>query len=332
MSSDEGANGRQVLEVVSKSVTCEVKTATILFADLRGFTALTANNPPQLVFDLLNHCFIRMTEIIVRHGGTIDKFMGDAIMVVFSANAHSAESDANHAAACAVEMQLAMDALNVEHRAAHMPELYMGIGINTGTVLAGRVGSELYNASTVIGEEVNIAARIEAFCLRGQILISESTFTLCVGLTTGKPVELFLKGSEHRMIVREVLGMPGRLVPRQERRRSPRVEVHFPFVFQHLAGGVVSPQRTQGAIVDLGYYGVRAGVKRELGLYSELKLELDLPLVDYRATDIYGRVVNSKLEGGRIYVGIEFTTLSPEASRRIQHLVQMLMTKPLAWQ
>src|SRR5687767_12758656 len=130
-----------------------------------------------------------MSEIIVRHSGAIDKFMGDAIMVVFSANPGAPGTDAKHAAACAVEMQVAMDALNREHRAAQLPELYMGIGINTGTVLAGRIGSELYSAFTVIGEEVNIAARIEAFCLRGQILVSEATFTLCRELSTGKPME-----------------------------------------------------------------------------------------------------------------------------------------------
>jgi adenylate cyclase len=305
-------------EVVSQPATCEVKTATILFADLRGFTALTAGNPPQLVFDLLNRCFVRMSEVIVAHGGTIDKFMGDAIMVVFS--------DAGRAVACAVEMQLAMDTLNREHRKTGLPELYMGIGINTGTVLAGRIGSELYSALTVIGEEVNVAARIEAFCLRGQILVSEATFALCRELSTGKPVELFVKGSESGVTVHEVLGTPGKTVPRQERRRSPRVDVRLPFFYQHLASGVVSPQRAKGTILDIGYYGVRAVVEREIGLYSELKLELDLPLVDYKASDTYGRIVNSKPDAGRHCVGIEFTTLSPEASRRIQHLVQMLMT------
>ena len=310
-----------------------VKLATILFADLRGFSQMAATHSAEAVLDLLNRCFIRMTEIIVGSGGEIDKFMGDAIMVVFSGREPA--DDAARALVCAVEMQVAMDELNREHRKSARPDLYMGIGINTGSVISGRVGSELYSVNTVIGEEVNIAARIEAFCLRGQILISESTFALCGDTAqTGKPIDLLVKGSEAGLAVREVLGLPGlgRVVPRQERRRSPRVEVRLTMSYQLLAGGIVSPQREEAFLLDLGFYGLRAEVGRELGLHAEVKLELDLlPLLDYRATDIYGRIVNSRVEDGRRRVGIEFTALGPQSSRRIQHLVQMLMGKPTGW-
>jgi adenylate cyclase len=211
----------------------------------------------------------------------------------------------------------------------------MGIGINTGKVISGRIGSALYSVDTVIGEEVNVAARIEAFCLRGQILISESTFALSGNMAeTGMPIDLLVKGSHAGLLVREVLGVPGlgQIVPRQERRRSPRVEVRLSMSYQLLSGGIVSPHREEATLLDLGFYGVLAEVERELVLHAEVRLELDLlPLIDYRARDIYGRVVNIKVEGGRQRVGIEFTAIGTESSRRIQHLVQLLMSRPASW-
>jgi class 3 adenylate cyclase len=124
---------------------------------------------------MLNRYFGRMSAIIFANGGSIDKFMGDAIMVLFGAPIAHAE-DVQHAVTCAVQMQIAMDEVNREHREQGLPELFMGIGINTGTVMAGLLGSEAYSEYTVIGDEVNLASRIEAFSLRGQVLISENTY------------------------------------------------------------------------------------------------------------------------------------------------------------
>jgi adenylate cyclase len=305
----------------------QLREATILLADLRGFSAIAAEHPVDLVFDLLNGCFVRMTEIIDRHGGAVDKFMGDAIMAVFSADSAPAE-DAKHAVLCAVEMQIAMDEANRGHRKAKRPELYMGIGINTGSVIAGVLGSKLYSAHTVIGEAVNLAARVEAFCLRGQILIGEPTFELCSGFAeTGSPVEVYVKGRESGVAMREVLGIPsqGKRVPRQERRRSPRAPVRLPFSYQPLVSDIVSPTRSHGIILDIGYYGVLAEVERELGLHGELRLDFELPLIGYKAADLYGRIVNAKQKAGLHQYGVEFTSIGAETSRNVQAFVQMLI-------
>ena len=305
-----------------------LRLATILFADLRGFSAIAASHPPQVVWTVLNRCFVAMSEIIVAHHGTIDKFMGDAVMAVFSDPSASPEEDARRAVACAAEMQIAMDLLNSEHSKLHLPELYLGIGMNTGEVIAGRLGSALYSAHTVIGEEVNIAARIEAFCMRGQILISQATFERCGEFAeTGEAKEVYVKGSQAGLRVREVHGIPslGKSVPRRERRRSPRVKVTLPFTFQVVANDIVSPTAANGTITDIGYYGVQMEADAELGIYAELKLHLEFPLTGYRATDVYGRIVNAKEAERRRLFGVEFTSLSSEASRSIQYFVQMLM-------
>ena len=131
---------------------------TILLADLRGFTSLSAAHPAGLVLDLLNRCFVRMSEIIFQHGGGIDKFMGDSILVIFESKNDGNEA-VKRALHCAVDMQLAMEALNQQHRDEGWPEMYFGIGINTGRVMAALLGSELYWEHTVIGDEVNLASR-----------------------------------------------------------------------------------------------------------------------------------------------------------------------------
>ena len=146
-----------------------------------------------MVLDLLNRCFVTMSEIIVRHRGTIDKFMGDSIMVIF--RGEEPEEGVRRALLCAVDMQVGMAWLN-RNRKTGVPELFMGIGINTGKVMAGVLGSDLYSVYTVIGEEVNLTSRIEAFSLRGQVLISEATFALCGEFArTGEPIDGVRQGA-----------------------------------------------------------------------------------------------------------------------------------------
>jgi adenylate cyclase len=298
----------------------ELRHATILFGDLRGFSTILGSSPPATVFEVLNRWFVRMSEVAAAHRGTIDSFIGDAIMVVFD--------QPQHGVACAVDMQLAMDDINRAHREARLPEMFMGIGLNSGEVIAGLLGSELHSARTVIGEDVNLAARIEAFCLRGQILVSEATARACAGFAeTGEPMQVYVKGRKGGVALREVHGIPsaGKRVPRQGRRRSPRVPVRIPFQYNLLANDVVSQVRSPGMILDLGYGGVLIELERELGLFDELKLDLQLPFTGYSAGDLYGRVVNAKPYGERYRFGIEFTSLGPDTSRNIQLLVQLLI-------
>ena len=303
------------------------REVTILLADLRGFTSISSTYPAGVVMELLNRCLARMSEIIFRHHGAIDKFMGDSIMVLFGASgAH--DDDVQRALACAVDMQLAMDELNKQHKGMGMPELYLGIGINTGSVMAGLIGSDLYSEYTVIGDNVNLASRIEAFSLRGQVLISPSTFDRCRDFVqTGDPVEVHVKGKSNPVSLREVLAIPslGKEVPRKEVRRSPRVEVKIPFTYQVIANEIVVPEIHQGTIMDIGYHGVLAELDRELEIYSEIKLDLDLPLVGHNAADIYAKVVKVKKHRNAYVSGIEFTSVGLESKTNIQLFVQLLI-------
>src|SRR3954449_4773305 len=167
--------------------------ATIVFADLRGFSAIAARHPPEVVLAELDRYFGRMVEIIAAHHGAVDKFIGDAIMAVFHADPALPGDHARRAVLCAIEMQLAMRELGAQARS--MAALYLGIGISTGPIMAGVIGSQAYRAYMVVGEEVNLAARIEALSLRGQILMSEATFEQVKDTVhAGEPMELHVKG------------------------------------------------------------------------------------------------------------------------------------------
>ena len=300
------------------------REVTILMADLRGFAAITASYPASTVLNVLNRCFSRMSEIIVRHYGSIDKFMGDAIMVVFAGDLIEARSHARRALLCALEMQIAMNELRTQHRSDGVPELYMGIGINTGKVVAGLIGSEVYRAYTVIGEEVNLTSRIESFSLRGQVLISDATYSHVADFAqVGEPLEVYVKGKAGKVSIREVIGIPslGKEVPRQEIRRSPRVEVRLPFRYQRLQGKTVADGVESGTIRDIGYHGLLAEIAGPVELYDEFMLSIDLLQVEHEARDVYARVVKVMRRGGALLAGLEFTSLSALSNEKIQMFV-----------
>lgn len=333
-------DARQQLESILHSLTAaetapvgaqySQREVTILLADLRGFAAIAQAFPAKVLLESLNRCIGKLTEIIVQHYGTIENFMGDALMVVFSGDQRAPRDHARRALLCAVQMQIAMDELRRTQGGENLPQLFLGIGINTGRVLAGLIGSELYRAHAVIGEEVNLASRIENYSLRGQILVSESTYELCKDFALcGDPVQVYVKGRSQGVTIREVKSIPGlgKVVPRQEMRRSARVDVMLPFRYQHVERKTVLPEVFKGTLQDLGYEGALAEIDRALPLYSEVKLSVDFPALGYRADDIYGRVVTLRGEGDCFLAGIEFTSLGQESEQRIRQFVQLLLPR-----
>mgnify|MGYP002883542682 CR=1 FL=1 len=152
-------------------------TATILFSDLVGFTELSSEIRVSKTSKILNSYLETMNEIIFQHGGTVDKFIGDSIMVIFGApTEYSAKEQANKAAACALAMQAAMDQLNQQWMQDNMPALEMRIGIHQGPVMVGNFGSKRRSDYTAIGPTVNKASRIEGSCEPGHVLISAEMY------------------------------------------------------------------------------------------------------------------------------------------------------------
>jgi adenylate cyclase len=300
------------------------REASMLFADLRGFSAITGAYPAYVVLGVLSRCFGQLADLVVRHGGTVDKFLGDGMLAVFYGDL--VPDHARRAAHCAVEMQIAMDQVRQFHRRDELPEVYLGIGISSGAVMTGIIGSQAYQAYTIVGEDVNLASRLEALSLRGQVLVSEATYALCADFVeAAAPAEAYVKGRPQAVRMREVLGIPsaGIRVPRQDQRRSPRVPVSLGLQYYIMNGKVVSEEPLPGEVRDLGYHGLLADVGSPFPLYTELKLVFDLPFLAFRVTDVYARAVSIRERGGRYLCGLEFTSLSSEAEKRIRLFVQM---------
>jgi adenylate cyclase len=152
------------------------RTMSVLFSDMRGFTALSERGQPEELVTQLNEYFTRMVEIVFEHRGTLDKFVGDMVMALFGAPLDD-ESHADHAVQTALGMAKGLEALNLKWAAEGRPTLGIGIGINTGDMIAGTIGAETVRSYTVIGDAVNLGARLESLNkdYGTQIIISEFT-------------------------------------------------------------------------------------------------------------------------------------------------------------
>lgn len=150
------------------------QTITILFADIRGFTRISEHAPPEKIVGLLNRYFSAMTDIIFAHGGTLDKYLGDGLMALFGAPTATPD-DASNALNAAVAMQRRLLGINRELREEGFPEIGVGMGLHTGEVIVGYIGSDRRSEYTAIGDTVNTSSRLESNALGGQILISDAT-------------------------------------------------------------------------------------------------------------------------------------------------------------
>jgi len=152
----------------------DLRNVTLMMSDIRSFTTLVEHLPPEQVVALLNRYLGKMTDIILRHGGTIDEFLGDAVLAAFGAPTEC-EQHATQALTCAIEMQAAMAEVNAENRADGLPEVEMAIALNTGWVVAGNIGSERRSKYGFVGHQVNVTSRIEDDARPNEILVSEQT-------------------------------------------------------------------------------------------------------------------------------------------------------------
>jgi sigma-B regulation protein RsbU (phosphoserine phosphatase) len=150
-----------------------MREISILVSDLRGFTAMTESNEPETVLRALNRHLAIMTDIIILHQGVIDEFTGDGILVFFGAP-RKLENHAKSALLCALEMQGAMAAMNMENKELGLPQLEMGVAINCGELIVGNIGSEKRKKYGALGAPINITFRVEALSGPGEILITDS--------------------------------------------------------------------------------------------------------------------------------------------------------------
>jgi adenylate cyclase len=151
------------------------KIATVFFADIRGYTSFSETKEPEYIIEVLNEYFSQAVEVVIKHKGYIDKFIGDCIMAAWGVPVNSIEEDAIAAVSCAVEIQDLVRSSKRTFFTGEAKKLSIGIGMHTGRLVAGNLGSERRMDYSVIGDTVNVAARLEGVAGKGEVIITENT-------------------------------------------------------------------------------------------------------------------------------------------------------------
>jgi adenylate cyclase len=186
---------------------------TVLFSDIRGFTSVSEKGAPEDIVQTLNEYFTRMVDIVFKHKGTLDKFVGDMVMALFGAPLDDADH-AEHAVDAALEMIDELQTLNERWTAEGKSSLDIGIGINTGPMIAGNIGSEAIMSYTVIGDAVNLGSRLESLNKQygTRIIVSDATRAALPDRYIFRPLgEVVVKGKTRAVAIFEVVGHRGRI-------------------------------------------------------------------------------------------------------------------------
>jgi len=189
---------------------------TVLFSDIRGFTTVTERGQPDEIVGMLNEYFSSMVDLVFTHGGTLDKFVGDMVMALFGAPLDDPDH-ADHAVQTALEMITELGRLNARWKVeGRFSGLDIGIGINTGPMIAGNIGSEAIMSYTVIGDAVNLGARLESLNKEfgTRIIISDATRQRLKGEYQFRPLgDVVVKGKTHPVAIFEVVGPAAGMAP-----------------------------------------------------------------------------------------------------------------------
>ena len=248
------------------------RSLTILMSDLRGFTALSERMAPGDLISMLNHYLGEMTEIIQGNGGTIIEFIGDGIMALFGAPV-PLEAHAAGAVRSAVEMQCRMKAVN-EWNASHgFPVLQMGIGINTGEVIVGNIGSEKRTKYGVVGSHVNLAGRIESYTVGGEILVSPKTRAeISEKLEIAEERSVIPKGVAEPLVLSSVTGIGGSCFHAKLDAPVP-LEQPIPVQFLKIHEKHIGKVLNAGVFTALSDAGAALETKTPLEPYENLEIE-----------------------------------------------------------
>jgi class 3 adenylate cyclase len=316
------AFGRYVSEEVAESLLRapealdlggEEREASILLSDLRGFTAMAARLHPHEVIEVLNLYLEAMVDVIGRYQGTIDEIVGDGILVIFGAPV-ACQDHAEKAVACGLAMQLAMTEVNRRLVAKGGAELEMGIGVHTGRVVVGNIGSLRRTKYAAVGANVNLVGRIQSFTTGGQLLISEDTHrNIKSPLRIDGQYVVEPNGVARSVLLYEIggigqpfgLALPSTVVPL--RPLAMPLPVQFTVLEEKFVGRTVHP----GQLTALS--AIAAGMESHLTpmVLSNLQITVATTPLGNPAGEIYGKAVES-FEGTPGRVKIRFSSVTPE--------------------
>ena len=290
------------------------KIVTILMSDLRGFTYMSENNDPEKIVTLLNRYLERMSKVIVSYGGTIDEFIGDAILAIFGVP-EAYDDDPVRAVACGIAMQKELVGLNKEFVKEGYPPLEMGIGINTGQVVVGNIGSEVRMKYGIVGRAVNVAARIESNTIGGEVFVGESTYEKVQDrVEVEKARSAMMKGLRRPLVYYPVtaVGAPYDVKLHTSEDDEKGVPISLPFNCWVIEDERVGDEGIPGKTLTINKNEIVAVVERPLNRLTDVKLKFDFCTDAHCFDEIYAKVTaTEKIEKDTVN-RFAITSINPE--------------------
>jgi PAS domain S-box-containing protein len=322
--------GRYVSEEVAESLLRapealdlggEEREVSILMSDLRGFTAMASRLSPHEVIEVLNVYLEAMVDVVGRHQGTVDEIIGDAMLVIFGAPV-ACDDHAEKAVACGLAMQLAMAEVNRRLAGQGGAELEMGIGVHTGRVIVGNIGSLRRTKYTVVGANVNLAGRIESFTIGGQLLISEDTRDrIKAPLRIDGQYQVEPKGASRSLLLYEIgaIGEPPGLSLPSKGLPLNALKAPLPIRFTVLEEKFVGRTVHKGWLTAISKLEANMGSDLRPAVLSNLQISIAATPMGNPEGEIYGKVVESvtRTPNG---VRIRFASVTPELKTWIKAL------------
>ena len=298
------------------------REVTIMIADIRGFTQLTERLQPEQVVTLLNRYLCEMMDVCERYMGTVNDIVGDQLLVTFGAP-QDVPDHARVAVACSIEMQNTMQNINDQNVRDGLPELEIGIGLNTAEVVVGNIGSERRSKFGVVGAGVNLASRIESYTVGGQILASQALVESagdCLRIDHRR--EVLPKGAQSPIMIFEIGGVGGpfnlSLLSSGENFRIPLRTIELIYVM--LGGKHVGSVIHDAKVHRISTKGAEIETRDPLDENDDLKFNLAHASPQLERLDFYGKVFRCDSIDRR-RVRVSFTSLPPEISAYFEGLV-----------
>ncbi len=299
----------------------EIREISLMMSDLRGFTALSSSRHPEEVILILNRYFDEMIDIILDHYGVIDEIIGDGILGFFGAP-NLVKDHPAQAVACALSMQRAMEKINLQNMKEGQPYLEMGIGINTGKVVVGNIGSEKRTKYGAVGAEVNFTGRVESYTTGGQVLITESTYKrLSERIRVNSIMEVEMKGMPGTVRLFNVTGIGKPFNIYLTGKEVTLVEVKEPIKIRafRLDGKIVDTRGIPSRITHLGGSNARIHISRKLNEWENIRFQILSVRYDATQTEVYAKVISIKGHGQDYNAKICFTSVSPGADEFLKN-------------
>jgi adenylate cyclase len=301
----------------------ERREVTILMCDLRGFSSISEGLLPEEVVKILNIFLGHMTEVIDDYQGTIDEFIGDAILAIFGAPIQQPD-DATRAVACAVAMQRAMEPVNTKIAQLNLPEIAMGIGLNSGEVVVGNIGSQTRAKYAVVGSHVNLTSRIESYTVGGQILISESTYQKAGDIVqTYGHMQVEPKGVKQPITIYDISGVAGEynLFLRSQEDKLVTLKHPIPVQYKVIEGKHLDDVMFSGKLMRLSERAAELEIESTLLPLNNIRIHAsnlkpanptDLATPATTEYEIYAKVLDKKVDSPNCAY-IHFTSMPAAA-------------------